>query len=72
MVQSNVLNSIVHESVAAGGSTNDMAALSWIETFIRRNMNDHTRGGVMCCKTNTFPPKVMSNGWILVCEFIVS
>ena len=26
MVQSNVLNSIVHESVAAGGSTNDMAA----------------------------------------------
>ena len=28
MVQSYVLNSIVHESVAAGGSTNDMAALS--------------------------------------------
>ena len=28
VVQSNVLNSIVHESVAAGGSTNDMAALS--------------------------------------------
>ena len=26
MVQSNVLNSIVHESVDAGGSTNDMAA----------------------------------------------
>ena len=33
-------------------------------------MNDHTRGGVMCSKTNTFPPKVMSNGWILVCELI--
>ena len=26
VVQSNVLNSIVHESVAAGSSTNDMAA----------------------------------------------
>ena len=28
VVQSNILNSIVHESVAAGGSTNDMVALS--------------------------------------------
>ena len=28
MVQSNVQNSIVQESGAAGGSTNDMAALS--------------------------------------------
>ena len=28
VVQSNILNSIVHESVAAGGSTNDMAAPS--------------------------------------------
>ena len=28
VVQSNILNSIVHECVAAGGSTNDMAAPS--------------------------------------------
>ena len=29
MVQSNVLNSAAHESVAAGGSTNDMGAPEW-------------------------------------------
>ena len=29
MVQSNVLNSAAYESVAAGGSTKDMAAAEW-------------------------------------------
>ena len=34
MVQSNVLNSAAHESVAAGGSTNDMAAPEMISKAV--------------------------------------